>query len=104
MVTLENTAYFSVRSAAHRAGCGAQSTQNPVAAENAQIAPHLALGVTVRGKQMLLVGQVADVGGNLPLQIFSPSGPVIVASAQSSSVISVNGRRAEEKADAEEKV
>ena len=41
-----------------------------VAAENAKIAPHLALGVTMRGKQMLLVGQVADVGGNLPLQIF----------------------------------
>ena len=41
-----------------------------IAAENAQVAPHLALGVTVRGKQMLLVGQVADVGGDLPLQIF----------------------------------
>jgi hypothetical protein len=24
----------------------------------------------VRGKQMLIVGQCADIGGNLPLQIF----------------------------------
>jgi hypothetical protein len=38
---------------------------------------------------------VADIGGNLALQIFFAVGPVIVASAQSSRVISVSGRRAE---------
>jgi hypothetical protein len=44
---------------------------------------------------MLVVGHLADVGGNLALQIFFAVGPVIVASAQSSRVISVSGRRAE---------
>ena len=41
-----------------------------VAAEYAQIAPHLAFGVTVGGKQMLSIGEIAHIGGNLPLQIF----------------------------------
>jgi hypothetical protein len=44
---------------------------------------------------MLIVSQFRHIGGNLALQYFSLSAPVIVASAQSSRVISVSGRRAD---------
>ena len=41
-----------------------------LATEYAQVAPHLAFGITVGGKQMLGIGEMTHIGGNLPLQIF----------------------------------
>lgn len=96
MVTLEKTAYFQLGQLRVAQAAALNPREAALATEYAQVAPHLAFGITVGGKQMLGIGEMTHIGGNLPLQIFSLSGPLIVASAQSSRVISVNGRRAEE--------
>ncbi len=76
-----------------------------LATEYAQVAPHLAFGITVGGKQMLGIGEMTHIGGNLPLQIFFAVRPANCRQRpviRGSSALTADERK--RKADAEEKV
>ncbi|MFO6484096.1 hypothetical protein ACLBR5_08450 [Escherichia coli] len=95
MVTLENTAYFCGSSAAVHARCAVQSMQSHRRRGTDVNCSHFTFGVAMGGEQVLIFCHLADICCHLTLHIFLLSAPVMVASAQSSSVISVSGKRAE---------
>ncbi len=67
MVTLEKTAYFFQLGQLRVAQAAALNPREAaLATEYAQVAPHLAFGITVGGKQMLGIGEMTHIGGNLP--------------------------------------